>query len=93
MWFQSILNVCRAFVLWAQLRIALINVFVNVNEQARSETFYAVFTGVQSTCISHLGTPVCKVLSAKHFKLSLGIIQFFPLECCEAIVLIFYSPF
>lgn len=67
--------------------------FINVNEQAHSETFNAVFTGVQSTCISHLGAPVCKVLSAKYFKLRMGIIQFFPLECCKVILLIFYSPF
>lgn len=60
MWFQSILKVGSAFVLWAQLGIALINMFINVNEQARSETFYAVFTGVQSTCISHLGTQTAK---------------------------------
>lgn len=93
MWFQLILNVCSAFVLWAELRIALINMFMNVNEQAHSETFSAVFTGVQSTSISHLGTQVCKVLSAKYFKLRMGIIQYFPLECCNVILLIFYAPF
>lgn len=60
MWFQSILKACSAFVLWAQLGIALINMFINVNEEARGETFYAVFTGVQSKCISHLGTQTAK---------------------------------